>query len=147
MDLLKKLSINDKDSSTAAQTSDSAPPKEEHLLDKLSNVLGHSTPSPPPAPKQEGLLGKIGEVVGNVTKDNAPQKPQTLGGKINNMFGGGAKGEAKEDALDKVIDIVQEHVLKEGQQKDESAIEQLKDEQIANVIRSGLQSVTGKELP
>ena len=38
-------------------------------------------------------------------------------------------------------------MLKQGQQKDESAIEQLKDEQIAHAIRNGFQSVTGKELP
>lgn len=121
MDFLKKLSISDDDSS--AKTSDGlihklsdamkedvqppsshsnpAPQKEEHLLDKLSSVLGHSTPPPPPAPKHDGLLGKIGEVVGHVTNDNTPQKPHTLEDKINNMLGGGAKGEAKEDVLDK----------------------------------------------
>ncbi|KAG5735459.1 hypothetical protein E4T56_gene12860 [Termitomyces sp. T112] len=123
------------------------PPKEEHLLDKLSNAFGHSTPPPAPAPKHEGLLGKLEEAVGHVTKDNSPPKPQTLEDKINNMLGGGAKGEAKEDGLDKAIDFVQEHVLKEGQQKNESAIEQLKDEQIAHAIRNGFKSVTGKELP
>lgn len=38
-------------------------------------------------------------------------------------------------------------MLKEGQQKNESAIEQLKDEQIANVLRNGFKSATGKEIP
>ncbi|KAG6874733.1 hypothetical protein C0992_006792 [Termitomyces sp. T32_za158] len=165
MDLLKKLSIND-DNSTAgsgasndllhklsdavqspASHSTPAPPKEEHLLNKLSSVLGHSTPPPPSAPKHDGLLGKIGEVVGHMAKDDAPKKPDTLGDKINNMLGGGAKGEAKEDGLDKAIDFVQEHLLKEGQQKNESAIEQIKDEQIANMLRNGFKSATGKEIP
>ncbi|KAG6846954.1 hypothetical protein H0H93_010897 [Arthromyces matolae] len=120
----------------------------EHLLGKLSNVLGHSTaPPPPPAPKHDGILGKIEGVVGNVTKDKTPAKPQTLSDKINGVFGGGSKGEQDEDLLDKAIDFVQEHVLREGQQKSESAIEQLKDKQIANAIRHQFKSVTGKELP
>jgi len=33
------------------------------------------------------------------------------------------------------IDFVQEHVLKQGDQKEESTIERLKDEQIADAIR------------
>ncbi|KAG6846957.1 hypothetical protein H0H93_010884 [Arthromyces matolae] len=127
-----------------------SPPKakEEHLFGKLSNVLGHSTPPPPPpAPKHDGILGKIEGLVGNVTKDKTPAKPQTLSDKINGVLGGGSKGEQDEDLLDKAIDFVQEHVLREGQQKSESAIEQLKDKQIANAIRHQFKSVTGKELP
>lgn len=44
------------------------------------------------------------------------------------------------------IDFYQEHVLKQGKQDDESAVEQLKDKQIASVIRHGFESVTGKDL-
>lgn len=33
------------------------------------------------------------------------------------------------------IDFVQEHLLKEGQQKNESAVEQMKDKEVGNVIR------------
>ncbi|KAG6830250.1 hypothetical protein H0H87_008739 [Tephrocybe sp. NHM501043] len=124
-----------------------APQKEEHLLDKLSNAFGHSTPPPPPAPKHEGLLGKLEEVVGHATKSDEPAKPKTLGDKINNVLGGGSKGEQNEDTLDKAIDFVQEHVLKEGQQKDETAVEQLKDKQIAEVLRHGFKSATGKDIP
>lgn len=40
---------------------------------------------------------------------------------------------------------MQEHVLKEGQQKDESAFEQAKDNQIADVIRAGFKNITGKD--
>lgn len=45
------------------------------------------------------------------------------------------------------IDLVQEHVLKQGQQKNESALEQAKDRQIAGAIRHGFESITGREFP
>ncbi|KAI0649773.1 hypothetical protein C8Q79DRAFT_1006112 [Trametes meyenii] len=70
-----------------------------------------------------------------------------FGDKVNELAGGGAAGEAKEDKLDKAIDWVQEHVLHQGQQKDESASEQFKDEQISDFIRKEYKNVTGSELP
>lgn len=45
------------------------------------------------------------------------------------------------------IDFVQEHILHQGQQKDESAFEQLKDKQIADAIRHQFKNMTGHELP
>lgn len=36
------------------------------------------------------------------------------------------------------IDLFQEHVLKEGPQNNESAVEQAKDKQIANMIRTSV---------
>ena len=45
------------------------------------------------------------------------------------------------------IDWVQEHVLHQGQQSDESATEQLKDEQISDFIRREYKSATGHEFP
>ena len=45
------------------------------------------------------------------------------------------------------IDLVQEHVFKQGPQDNETALEQLKDKQIADVIRDQYQSLTGKEFP
>ena len=45
------------------------------------------------------------------------------------------------------IDWVQEHVLHQGQQSDESAAEQLKDEQISDFVRKEFKSVTGHEIP
>ena len=72
--------------------------------------------------------------------------------KLNNMAGGGAAGEKKEDGLDKGehnacssrrhnealtaslhtgVDWVQENVLGQGKQDNESAVEQAKDEQIS----------------
>ncbi|KAL1680458.1 hypothetical protein EV122DRAFT_262170 [Schizophyllum commune] len=62
--------------------------------------------------------------------------------KINNGLGGGQSGEKKEG-----VDWVQEHVLGQGPQTNESALEQAKDEQISDAIRRGYKSTTGKEFP
>ncbi|KAI0357727.1 hypothetical protein OH77DRAFT_1450242 [Trametes cingulata] len=70
-----------------------------------------------------------------------------LGEKMNQIAGGGTAGEAKEDKLDKSIDWVQEHVLGQGQQNNESAAEQFKDEQISDFIRNQYKSVTGSDFP
>lgn len=51
------------------------------------------------------------------------------------------------DKLDKLVDLYQEHVLKEGPQDNENAFEQAKDEQISDAIRSGFKMVTGKDIP
>ena len=48
---------------------------------------------------------------------------------------------------EKGIDYVQEHFLGQGPQNNESAIEQAKDKQIANFIRSQYKGTTGKEFP
>ncbi|KAI0819888.1 hypothetical protein BC628DRAFT_1331820 [Trametes gibbosa] len=64
---------------------------------------------------------------------------------MNEMAGGGASSEEKEDKLDKTIDWVQEHVLGQGPQNNESASEQFKDEQISDLIRHGYKSTTGSE--
>ena len=47
----------------------------------------------------------------------------------------------------KGVDFVQEHVLGQGPQNNESAIEQAKDEQISDFIRGQYKSTTGKEIP
>ncbi|GAD96453.1 conserved hypothetical protein [Paecilomyces variotii No. 5] len=70
-----------------------------------------------------------------------------LGDKINTAAGGGKESEKKEDYLDKGIDLVQEKVLNQGPQDNESAIEQAKDEQIANFVRSQYKSTTGSDFP
>ncbi|KIM49652.1 hypothetical protein M413DRAFT_438822 [Hebeloma cylindrosporum] len=109
-----------------------APKKEENLLNKIGDKLtGRKTPPPPP--KEEHLIGKLVNVV--TGKKEEPQKPHGIAEKINYALGGGAKGEAKEDKLDKAIDLFQEHVLKQGDQSNESALEQAKDKQIADAIR------------
>ncbi|KAF8155429.1 hypothetical protein B0H34DRAFT_713234 [Crassisporium funariophilum] len=53
----------------------------------------------------------------------------------------------KSDPLDKAIDMVQEHVLKQGSQKNESAAEQAKDQKLASGIRKLFKMLTGKNVP
>ncbi len=45
------------------------------------------------------------------------------------------------------VDWVQEHVLGQGAQDNESAIEQAKDEQISDYIRGTYKSTTGSDVP
>ncbi|PGH23540.1 hypothetical protein AJ80_02320 [Polytolypa hystricis UAMH7299] len=70
-----------------------------------------------------------------------------LGDKLNSAVGGGKEAEKKEDMLDKGIDLVQEHILKQGKQDNESALEQKKDAAIAGFIRDKYKSATGSEFP
>ncbi|KAI8624707.1 hypothetical protein F5Y19DRAFT_452918 [Xylariaceae sp. FL1651] len=85
-------------------------------------------------------------------KSNETQKQQEgkSGGfmdKINSMAGGGKESEKNEDALDKGVDWVQEHVLGQGDQSNESAAEQAKDEQISDFIRNQYKTATGSDMP
>jgi len=155
MDFLKNLThegrsgSHDKphDPTPAPQREDSG----DNIFDKIGDALkGQKKPPtpPPPPPKPEGIFDKISDVLHGGNHDEPP-KPQTfgdkIGSKVNNALGGGTSGEAEEGHLDKAIDFFQEHVLKEGQQKDESALEQAKDKQIAGAIRHGFERVTGKK--
>ena len=45
------------------------------------------------------------------------------------------------------IDLVQEKVLGQGPQNNESAVEQAKDEQISDFIRGQYKSATGSDMP
>ena len=45
------------------------------------------------------------------------------------------------------IDLVQEKILGQGPQDNESAVEQAKDEQISDFIRSQYKNTTGKDIP
>ncbi|RSL53832.1 hypothetical protein CEP54_010188 [Fusarium duplospermum] len=65
--------------------------------------------------------------------------------KLNGMAGGGAQGEKNEDGLDKAVDYVQEKFLGQGDQSNESAAEQAKDEAISDFIRDKYKESTGKE--
>ncbi|KAF5724132.1 DNA damage-responsive 48 [Fusarium mundagurra] len=79
------------------------------------------------------------------------QAPPEAGGsfmdKVNGMAGGGAQGEKNEDGLDKAVDFVQEKFLGGGDQSNESAAEQAKDEAISDAIRDQYKSATGSEFP
>ena len=51
--------------------------------------------------------------------------------KMNSAAGDGQASEKNEDGLDKGIDMVQENFMGQGDQSNESAVEQAKDEQIS----------------
>ncbi|KAK5632786.1 hypothetical protein RRF57_008500 [Xylaria bambusicola] len=68
-------------------------------------------------------------------------------GKLNSVAGGGKDSEKNEDALDKVVDWVQENILGQGDQSNESAVEQAKDKQISDFIRDQYKKTTGSDLP
>jgi hypothetical protein len=67
--------------------------------------------------------------------------------KFNTAAGGGRESEKNEDYLDKGIDMVQERILGQGPQDNESAVEQAKDEQISDFIREKYRSTTGSDVP
>ncbi|KAI1800447.1 hypothetical protein F4811DRAFT_539222 [Daldinia bambusicola] len=78
------------------------------------------------------------------------QQESSSGGimdKLNSMAGGGKESEKNEDALDKGVDWVQEHILGQGDQSNESALEQAKDEQISDYIRDQYKKATGSDFP
>ncbi|KAL6917581.1 hypothetical protein FSHL1_009011 [Fusarium sambucinum] len=85
----------------------------------------------------------------NDNADQTQQQPESGGfmDKVNNMAGGGASGEKKEDGLDKAVDYVQENFLGAGNQSNESAAEQMKDEAISDAIRDQYKGATGSEFP
>ncbi|KAK4050402.1 hypothetical protein OIV83_003472 [Microbotryomycetes sp. JL201] len=64
----------------------------------------------------------------------------------NNAAGGGQAGEQKEDYLDKGVDFVQER-MGQGDQSNENAIEQQKDEAISDGIRDQYKKMTGSDFP
>lgn len=108
-------------------------------MDALKNAVGMGGGEN----KQEGQTGEQGSSGGGFMD------------KVNSMAGGGRESEKKEDYLDKGslsiqytsvvllaltlvlgIDMVQEKVLGQGPQDNESAIEQAKDEQMSDFIRA-----------
>ncbi|CAE6430519.1 unnamed protein product [Rhizoctonia solani] len=99
------------------------------------------------------LFNKFAGQHGQQSQQHPGQAPQQTGGGgglmgfLNNAAGGGQAGEAKEDGLDKAVDWAQQHILGQGDQSNESAIEQAKDEQISDFIRSQYKNTTGKDFP
>ncbi|KAJ7656455.1 hypothetical protein DFH06DRAFT_1091355 [Mycena polygramma] len=87
---------------------------------------------------------------GENTNTNTNTQASSGGGgfmdKINGAMGGGAAGEKKEDYLDKAVDFVQER-MGGGDQSNENALEQAKDEQISDAIRRQYKTMTGSDFP
>ncbi|CAG8956778.1 hypothetical protein HYFRA_00011167 [Hymenoscyphus fraxineus] len=88
------------------------------------------------------------------TSSSSSEKKEGEGGflsgiteKLNGAAGGGKESEKNEDYLDKGVDFVQQHILGQGPQDNESAIEQAKDEKISDFIRGKYKDTTGKEVP
>ncbi|KAK1755876.1 hypothetical protein QBC47DRAFT_381559 [Echria macrotheca] len=110
---------------------------------------------PPQQPQQssaDDLLGKLGSFTGGGGGSSNSQDQKQEGGsslvdKLHGLAGGGPESEKREDALDKGIDWVQETLLKQGPQDNESAGEQAKDRLIAESIRDQYKKATGKEFP
>ncbi|CAE6413215.1 unnamed protein product [Rhizoctonia solani] len=98
------------------------------------------------------FLNKLAGQQGQQHPDQAPQQQTSGGGSgimgmLNNAAGGGKAGESKEDGLDKAVDWAQQHILGQGDQSNESALEQAKDEQISDFIRSQYKTAAGKDFP
>jgi len=70
-----------------------------------------------------------------------------LGDKINGAAGGGKESEKNEDYLDKAIDFGQEKFMGAGDQSNESAAEQAKDEAMSDFIRGKYKTATGSDIP
>jgi hypothetical protein len=122
--------------------------KESGLKDKIKELWGQQDEKE--VVKEEGLMGKVRDVLqSDEAKDKKKKENQRgwFSEKMNEMAGGGKKAELDEDGLDKAIDFFQHHMLKKGDQDDESAIEQLKDEQIATGIKLAYKNATGHDFP
>ncbi|KAF2142117.1 uncharacterized protein K452DRAFT_249932 [Aplosporella prunicola CBS 121167] len=98
--------------------------------------------------------GSSNEAQNTTSQSTSAQGEQKSGGflgglsnKMNSAAGGGRESEKNEDLLDKGVDMFQEKVLGQGPQDNESAMEQAKDEQISDFIRSKYKSTTGSDFP
>ncbi|KAG9258621.1 uncharacterized protein F5Z01DRAFT_206261 [Emericellopsis atlantica] len=91
--------------------------------------------------------GDSGKDSNNQSENKEGQSSGGFMDKLNGMAGGGEKGEKNEDSLDKAVDFVQENVLGQGQQSNENAAEQAKDEAISDYIRDQYKSTTGTDFP
>ncbi|KAK0722009.1 hypothetical protein B0T26DRAFT_700957 [Lasiosphaeria miniovina] len=97
----------------------------------------------------EGLLGKLSSFTNGGKEDNDKESSGSgnLLDKLHGLAGGGPESEKKEDGLDKGIDWVQEKLLKQGAQDNESAAEQAKDKLIAETIRDQYKKQFGNDFP
>jgi len=87
---------------------------------------------------------------GDDSNNKGSDKKEESGGfmdSINGMAGGGKQGEKNEDGVDKAIDFVQEKFLGGGDQSNETAAEQAKDEAISDYVRDTYKGAVGSDIP
>ncbi|KAL6243848.1 hypothetical protein RBB50_009282 [Rhinocladiella similis] len=113
-------------------------------MDQLKGALNSFTGGNDQQSQQQGQ-GQQGQ--GGQNQGNGGGFLGGIGDKLNTAAGGGRESEKKEDGLDKGIDFVQERFLGQGPQDNESALEQAKDDQIADFIRKQYKSTTGNDFP
>jgi len=93
----------------------------------------------------------VNKFTGGDSNDSNNKKDENKSGgggimdSVNNFAGGGKQGEKNEDGLDKAVDFVQEKVMGQGDQSNESAAEQAKDEAVSDFIRGKYKDTTGNE--
>ncbi|KAF8427361.1 hypothetical protein EV426DRAFT_404190 [Tirmania nivea] len=85
--------------------------------------------------REEEEAGVFGKVQGLMGLRQEEERPQTVGDKILGAFGAQQR---KPDMVDHGVDLVQEHILGQGSQKDEGMVERFKDDKIAGVVRGAL---------
>ncbi|KAL8825830.1 MAG: hypothetical protein Q9191_004177 [Dirinaria sp. TL-2023a] len=104
-------------------------------MDSLKNAVGLGENNSNQAPSEKQESGSGGGFLGGI------------GDKLNSAAGGGKESEKNEDLLDKGVDMVQQYGMGQGDQSNESAVEQAKDEQISDFIRKQYKSTTGTDFP
>ncbi|CAG8983544.1 hypothetical protein HYALB_00004345 [Hymenoscyphus albidus] len=128
MDFIKKAVGADSQDSTTNTTSQQTQQTQQHTSSSSSGEYNQHSSSTEKKEGGGGFLSGITE-------------------KLNGAAGGGKESEKNEDYLDKGVDFVQQHILGQGPQDNESAIEQAKDEKISDFIRGKYKDTTGKEIP
>jgi len=124
------------------------------FLSSMGDKLGgHETQKPVEKKESGGFLSNIGDKLGGHETQKPAEKKESggflsnMGDKLNAAGGGGRESEKDEDLLDKGVDFVQEKILGQGPQSNESAVEQAKDEQASDFIRGQYKKLTGSDVP
>ncbi|KAK0499687.1 hypothetical protein EDD18DRAFT_859453 [Armillaria luteobubalina] len=116
-----------------------------NIFGKVGDAFHRDEKAPPSPEQSHSVFDKIGA---HLLHEELPKpEEQGLRAKVNAALGGDTQAETDEDHLDKAIDFVQQHLFQQGTQSHESFWEQMKDEQIANMVRKQYKEKTGHEFP
>ncbi|KAK4936566.1 hypothetical protein LTR66_015318 [Elasticomyces elasticus] len=113
-------------------------------MDFVKNFTGGASKTRPTA---EPNTGSTEQISSSSSSGGGGGFLSGFSNKLNSAAGGGVESEKNEDYLDKGIDLVQQHILGQGPQNNESALEQAKDEQMSDYIRAQYRSKMGSEMP